>query len=224
VTAPTRKRQAASGASGSSRSNRGRGRPVDRDGRETRAAILTVAMRRFSSASYRDVSMEAIATECGLNVRALYHYFASKRELFVAARDEAFGRFAHEARTNVLVLDTARSRLDGYVALYRRLHANEPEIIRFVGMALVDGIANPGRDDSLSEAGLELLRLLEELVDDAIATGEVNERLDRDGILQLLSAISVGFALMSLDDTGPFPAMLDALEVLVTGTFFTGET
>jgi AcrR family transcriptional regulator len=201
---------------------RGRGRPVDHDGSETRAAILHTALRLFGEAGYSDVSMEAIATQCGVNVRALYYHFASKRMLFEAAREEAFGRFGLQVRQQVLTHVAVRGRFDGYVDVYRNLHAADPHVLPFIGMALVDGMAVVAHHGSLSEAGAELFAMIEAVVDDAIAAGEVHPDLDRNGALQLISALSMGMALMSLGDAGDYPAMLDALDLLASGTLFAG--
>jgi hypothetical protein len=113
-----------------------------------------------------------------------------------------------------------RERFDGYVDIYRSMHTTDPDVLPFVGMALVDGLAFTDHQGSLSAAGAELLRLIEVVVDDAIAAGEVHPDLDRQGAIQLMSAISMGMALMSLGDADAYLEMLDALDLLAAGTLF----
>jgi AcrR family transcriptional regulator len=191
--------------------------------------VLAAAQRMFGAAGFRGVSMEALADACDLNVRALYHHFPSKRALFEAAMDDAFRRFGHEVLERVFVHADLRSRVEGYVDVWRSLHESAPELLPFIGMVLVDGLAeHPAagngarRTGAAAPSGDVLQVLLETLVDDALARGEVHPDLDRDGALLLLRAIGMGLALAALEPGGPgaYPAMLDALDLLTAGTLF----
>jgi AcrR family transcriptional regulator len=203
---------------------RGRGRPVGQDSDQTRRTILATAQRLFGSSGYNGVSMEAIASECGLNVRALYYHFASKRDLFAAATDAAFGRFGEQVLALVLPQASARDRIRGYIDVYRTLQQDDPDLLPFIGMVLVD-LLSAAPDTGAAErvasgSAHDLARFLELVVDDAIGRGEVNPDLDRDGAVMLLSVMGMGLALASLNDTGAYPAMLDALDLLVDGKLF----
>jgi AcrR family transcriptional regulator len=204
---------------------RGRGRPAGHDAAETRAAIIGAAQRRFGLSGYRGASMDAIAADCGLNARAIYYHFPSKRALFDACAAEEFARFGGEVVERVFAHDSLRERVRGYIDVYRSLHAADPHRMPFVGRVLLDmfdrmtvaeGAAAPAAD---GDAHL-LAQLLERLVDDAMARGEVNPALERQGALQLLAALGMGIALASLDEGGDFAAMLDALDLLTEGTLF----
>jgi AcrR family transcriptional regulator len=201
-------------------SGRKRGRPTDGDSRETRAKILHVALRRFGQASYSDVSLVAIAAECLVDKRTLHYHFGSKRGLFEAVLEQAFGRFIHEVRTTVFVHPTARARLAAYVDVYRRLHTSDPVILHVIGRSVVDGIGSSDLQGPLIDVGAELLLLLVEIVDEAIAGGELNPAVDRHGAVRVLSAISMGLSLMSMADPGPYPATLAAFDLIAAGDFF----
>ena len=66
---------------------------------ETRAAVLESACRHFGSKGYADASLEAIASDCGLTIAPIYHYFGNKRSLFEAVVD----------RMNDRILETLQS-------------------------------------------------------------------------------------------------------------------
>jgi AcrR family transcriptional regulator len=201
---------------------RRRGRPPDHAGGETKATILTAAQRLFGCRGYRGVSMEALAAECGVNPRALYYYFPSKRELFEAAAADALTRFGAEVGERVFGKAALRDRVHGYIDVYRDLHRSDPHLLPFVGMVLVDSLADDpqGTGRAPSEAGEVLRGFLETLVDDAFARDELEPGVDRDGALMLLVAIGMGVSLASIGDTGSFPAMLDVLERLNDGTLY----
>lgn len=203
---------------------RRRGRPPGRGGDETRAAILATAQRLFGSRGYPGVSMDALAADLGLNQRALYYYFPSKRALFEAATADALARFGAGVADGVFSKTSLQDRVHGYIDLFRRLHESDPHLVPFMGMVLVDALThNPQlttESGEVAEMGTLVLGFLEALVDDPGARDEIAPEVDRDGALQLLLAIGMGVTLASIADPGSFPAMLDTLERLNDGTLY----
>lgn len=59
---------------------------------ERRQAIVDTALRVFSEGSYRGTTTAEIAREAGVSEPILYRHFASKRDLYLAAIDEAWNR------------------------------------------------------------------------------------------------------------------------------------
>ncbi len=51
---------------------------------ETRSKVLESACRHFGAKGYADTSLETIASDCGLTIAPIYHYFGNKRALFEA--------------------------------------------------------------------------------------------------------------------------------------------
>lgn len=50
---------------------------------ETQAAILKSAVRLFGEKGYSDTSLEDIASDCGISIAPIYHYFSNKKNLFL---------------------------------------------------------------------------------------------------------------------------------------------
>lgn len=200
-----------------------RGRPVGPRSDESRLLILATAQRLFGEAGFGGASMERIAQASGRTVRAVYHYFPSKRALFRAATQQALERFGREVRAKVFVHEHVDDRVRGYLAVYRGLHSTDPHVVPFIGMVLVDAIATPdtNADPDVVEAGAALRAFLGILVDDAIARGEVHPSVDREGTITLLAMLGRGLSLTALSDADSFAPMLDALERLLDGALFT---
>jgi AcrR family transcriptional regulator len=59
---------------------------------ERRQAIVDTALRVFSEGSYRGTTTAEIAREAGVSEPILYRHFASKRDLYFAAIEEAWDR------------------------------------------------------------------------------------------------------------------------------------
>ena len=56
---------------------------------ERRAQLLDAGARVFTKRSYDDASMAEVARAAGISKGLLYHYFPSKRDLFVATLEAA---------------------------------------------------------------------------------------------------------------------------------------
>jgi AcrR family transcriptional regulator len=59
---------------------------------QRRQAIVETALRVFSEGSYRGTTTAEIAREAGVSEPILYRHFASKRDLYLAAIEEAWTR------------------------------------------------------------------------------------------------------------------------------------
>ena len=73
------------------RSVRGAARPRRRirlDNDQRRAQLLELAKRTFSDRSYDEVSIDDLARSAGISKGLLYHYFPTKRDLYVAGLRE----------------------------------------------------------------------------------------------------------------------------------------
>lgn len=57
--------------------------------------ILTASQRLFSTQAYDEIAIEDLATAAGMSKGLLYHYFASKRELYVATVAHVLRQMAH---------------------------------------------------------------------------------------------------------------------------------
>ena len=54
----------------------------------TRARLLDVALKQFSTHPYQNVEVNALAAEAGVTIGALYHHFQSKQGIYRVVRNE----------------------------------------------------------------------------------------------------------------------------------------
>ena len=55
-----------------------------RDAERTRRSILAAGLKEFSQQGYSGARIDKIARQARCNIRMLYHYFGSKKNLYVA--------------------------------------------------------------------------------------------------------------------------------------------
>lgn len=117
-------------------------RRVRLDNDQRRAQLLELARRAFSDRAYDDVSIDDLAQVAGISKGLLYHYFPTKRDLYVAGlreiADELVDAIARVPPT-LPPIDRVRFGVDAYlehvmrhsrafVALMRGGIGSDPEV------------------------------------------------------------------------------------------------
>jgi len=109
---------------------------------QRRAQLLALAKRAFSDRAYDDVAIDALAQAAGISKGLLYHYFPTKRELYIAGLREisdelveAITRVPRDlapvdrVRTGLMAyLDHVTRHSQAFVALMRGGIGSDPEV------------------------------------------------------------------------------------------------
>jgi AcrR family transcriptional regulator len=121
-------------------------RRVRLDNDERRAQLLQLARKAFSDRSYDDVSIDDLAREAKISKGLLYHYFPTKRDLYVAGLREIAEELI-ERCTNIpsdlppiervraginAYLDHISQHARAYVSLMRGGIGSDPEVAQVV--------------------------------------------------------------------------------------------
>ena len=197
---------------------RGRvGRPVDRDGEQTRRRILDVALVQLAERGYARTTFESIADDVGITSRAVYHYFRSKPDLvstlLVEWREFSLSRIEH-LRVSPMPF---RDRLVGLFDASAAVYAERPEAAAFATGVLGDAVRAPELDEELHTSRNDLARFYGQLVDDAVAGDELAAGVDRHGMVELIAGLSFGMATIAAASLDRHDRALSALRALIDG-------
>ncbi len=121
----------------------------DQEPTERRRLILDAAARLFAAEGYDRTSIRDIARNVGLLPGSVYHYFSSKRELFLAVHREGFEHTLEQVKA------AARSSDDPWECLRR---ACEAHIEGIVGGTSVDRLAGSNLARAQSDELLQEIR------------------------------------------------------------------
>lgn len=113
---------------------------------ERRAQLLGLARKAFSDRAYDDVSIDDIAKTAKISKGLLYHYFPTKRDLYVAGLREIADELVEKVTSlpsDVLPLERLNNALDAYlehisqhsrayVALMRGGIGSDPEVAEVI--------------------------------------------------------------------------------------------
>ena len=180
-----------------------------------RDQIIDTARRLFGERGTTDVPMDEIAAQAGVARSTVYVYFANRDELLQACVQSMYDRMAD---TIALVVDRRRPTAGAPAPAHARrarAHRREPGLLpprhgdpgldRAAGSAAVGG--------ALMMIGLDMIRVLEELVDAGVAAGDFRPGLDPERAVVLIGQQIYGALSVRAGEPDPIPAAQAADEI-----------
>jgi AcrR family transcriptional regulator len=172
-----------------------------------REQIMETARRLFGERGTIEVPMEEIAAEAGVARSTVYVYFANRDDLLRASLESMYERMkdtvagiAEDAtateRLRELVLGLLE-RIDESPAFFRLAMATQSTSVSS-GSAAVGG--------ALMLIGLDMIRLLGDIVDAGVASGELRADLHSDRAVNLIGQQIFGALSVRAGEPEPVPA------------------
>lgn len=150
------------------------GRPPDTDSADTRRMILRIARETFSVLGYEMATNREIASRSGVTPGALYHYFGSKLDLYLAVheytQDLVYSRFSEAIVGRHTFVDQFTAVLDVAHDLNRTDHS----VARFLGAVRVDVRRHPEMRVSVEPRTRQRERFFADMVEVGVSTGEIS--------------------------------------------------
>jgi AcrR family transcriptional regulator len=192
------------------------GRPPASESAATRDRILHAARNAFAELGYAATTNKAVADNAGVTTGAIYHYFASKFDLYRAVNNDVQSHAYTQFEAVVDASDGFVDGLEGVLELAHRINLEDPSLAHFLGAVRVDVRRNPELRSLVKPTTIRRERFIESLVDIGIATGELDAS-DRERTTALIRAILVGLVDAVSDDPKAHRAAVDAVEMLLEG-------
>jgi AcrR family transcriptional regulator len=199
------------------------GRPKDGASAETRERLLAVARQAFARDGYDATTNRQIAAAAGITAGAIYHYFDSKADMYVAVYEEVqakvYGAFERAVTEHDRLIDRFAAALDAAVALNR----DDPSIAGFVVGVAGESQRHPELVDLLRPHRNRQSGFLRQLALDAAASGELAADIDPQALEDLLNAVLSGLARFSnqTGDAERHSRAVEALKRFLDGTLTT---
>ena len=171
---------------------------------ERRRRLLALGADLFATHSYDELSMAHIAREAGISKALLYHYFPSKRELFVATLQESADEVARltEPDPGLPPMEALAASLDAFLGwieehpvAYAKLMRSsaQPEVSDLVAgirertaVRILDGLAPDGAPPKLRAAVQGWLWLMDGVILDWLEHRDLERAEVRDLLLGAL--------------------------------------
>ena len=173
----------------------------------TRAALLRAAGRVFAEHGFHQATLEAVAAEAGVSKGALYHYFPSKEQLFLALLENRLGAGISDVEAVVAERGTDSRHLGAATETFLRRINSDPRWLPLLLEFLAYGSRDPAAKARITEHFLRPARAAPASAARSLGIPE-SELLSHDELGLVLAALVNGLAIERAFDPGAVPTDL----------------
>lgn len=192
------------------------GRPPATDSGDTKRRILDIAREMFSVHGYEVATNRDIATAAGITSGALYHYFGSKLDLYLAVHEDVQAGVYESFSNATMNLETFTEMFLAVLEVAHDMNENDPSVARFVGAVRVDAQRHPEMAAALLPRSEQREVFFTRLIDVGVKTGEIDEQ-QRSFALAFLLTILVGLTDAVSGDNAQHKQAIEAIKMVMTG-------
>jgi AcrR family transcriptional regulator len=192
------------------------GRPPSGDSTATRARILDVARQTFADLGYDATTNKVLAAEAGITTGALYHYFESKFDIYIAVHEDVQVLVYERFQAAISSSDTFIGRIEAVLDESHELNKIDPSLARFLGTVSVDVRRHPDLAKVLKPDIKRRARFYDEIVDFGVRTGEI-DIADSDRMKSLIRTMLTGLTDAVSDNLKWHLQAIEGLKALLEG-------
>lgn len=170
----------------------------------TRAALLRASGRVFAERGFHRATLEAVAAEAGVSKGALYHYFTSKEQLFLALLEERLGAGLSDIEAVIAERGAGGEELGAAMETFLRRINRDPRWLPLLLEFLAYGSRDPAAKAGIIEHFLRPAREAPARTARSLGIPE-SELLSHDELGLTLAALTNGLAIERAFDPGVVP-------------------
>ena len=174
------------------------GRPTQCDAAETRERIVHEAQRAFTTRGYDNTTNREIAAGAGITAAAIYHYFPSKVDLFVAVFLDVQSKVFEAFETAVAKHDTFTAQFEAIFDAMFDLSNDDPMLASFVVGVITEANHHPDLREALAKLPPRQEEFLTRMCVAAQQRGELPESLPVRTAVDAMSGVIGGFARLAV--------------------------
>jgi TetR/AcrR family transcriptional regulator len=164
---------------------------------ERRKQILKCATRIFAASNFKTATTKQIASELGISEAAIFNYFPTKRDIFLAIIDHVNSQILNTWEDKINGEGSAEFRLRGIgISYFQSIKEHADELkVQFQAVSEID---DPEISKRLREHHQSYIALIENLINDGIQKGEFTSSTKGKSIAYIFDALGVFSNLMHL--------------------------
>lgn len=195
-------------------------RKVGRPPATSRKQILEVARRLFAERGWEVTTNKHVADAAGVTSAALYHYFDSKLDMYLAVYDDVQELMAERLLAPIEDQPTFAAQFAAVLELAHDLNGDDPSIARFLGSARVDAARYPEIRDGLRKKRSAGDEMIAKMVATGIASGEIDPARKGE-VTAFVRSTLTGLTDAVSDNQRVHRLAVDAFLLLIQGELFT---
>ena len=154
-------------------------------GLRTRAEIVAAAERHFAERGFEATRLDDIADDVGIRRAAIFYHFGDKQELYAAVLDAIFGDWTAALPSGGGAAERLEAALGGWIDYV----AKRPSVARLILREAAN--SKPGLVSTFVRAGRAPVEWFRALIDEGIASGELNPLIEPHRFTSLMGAVTV---------------------------------
>lgn len=178
-------------------STRRLGRPADTDSTDTRDRIIVCARECFAAEGFEGTTNKQIADNAGVSSAALYHYFGSKADLYVAVCASISVDLLAVFNRVKLHESTLERRLSALFAEVGTLGIQAPSIVGFITGISAVVQKHPEVSKGTDAIGADFRRMVVDLIQTSEKKEEILHGASVHAFADLTASILAGLGRMS---------------------------
>ena len=196
------------------------GRPSDVDSSETRKLLVREARRSFAAVGYDATTNRALAEAAGITTGAIYHYFPSKLDMYVAAYGEMQEIVQRTFEDAAAIHETFTDKFSAILDSIAMMSAKDPTLAGFVVGVASELQRHPELSMAIAPLRLGLGQFLLKMCTDAVDRGEISEGINAQVLQDLINVVLTGLSRFSIfvNDQQRGLDVIAGLKQIVAGT------
>ena len=192
------------------------GRPPSTNSADTKRRILDTARAAFATRGYEASTNRTLGADAGITAGALYHYFGSKFDLYLAVHQDVQERVYERFNDAVANGRTFRDMVEAVLDTAHRMNLEDPTLAQFLGSVRVDMRRHPELHDALRHTAEARQSFLERMIAVGERTGELDSA-DRQQVRAVLLTILIGLTDAVSENPVRHRNAIDGIKALVDG-------
>ena len=174
------------------------GRPSHSDAVDTRERILREARLAFTTRGFDNTTNREISAGAGITAAAIYHYFPSKVELFVAVYDDVQRKMYDAFETAVAQRETFLEKFDAIFDTMLELGDEDSMLASFVVGVVTEAEHHPDLAEALKKVAPRNNTFLTTLCTEAQRRRELPGSLRVQVAVDVMAGVIGGFARLAV--------------------------
>lgn len=192
------------------------GRPPATNSADTRRRILDTARATFALKGYEAATNRTLGADAGLTAGALYHYFGSKFDLYLAVHEDVQERVYSRFYAAIEGVETFREQIEAVLDEAHEMNREDPTLAQFLGSVRVDMRRHPELDQALRGAASVRRDFFDRIVALGERTGEIDPA-EIPRVRAVLLTILIGLTDAVSDNRDQHRAAVEGIKALVEG-------
>ncbi len=195
-------------------------------GVDTCQRLLIEARKSFAADGFDATTNKKLAQSVGITTAAIYHYFPSKIEMYVAVFTDVQDLVCKTIENSISKDADFSENISKMVDALAALTVREPAVVAFVMSVSSEAHRHPEVMKAVLPLSGRIGRILLDVCEKAVSRGEVSDQISAQSLEDVLAVVLSGLARFNMvyKDARRTKELVNSMKLLLTGAAFRVST